>query len=281
MINSRGTPVEYRDSIILMIMRKMLLIAVCCSAVQGALAESINVAVAANFVSTFKLLAADFEVSSGHTLKISSGSSGRFYAQIKNGAPFYVFFSADQSTPQRLEAEGLVVAGSRLTYAVGALALWSANPRLVVDGVLDGAQVLHGGDFNKLALANPRLAPYGVAALEVLTALGLREANRNKWVQGENIAQTYQFVSTGNADVGFVALSQVSQISKLSQTREAEAVRGAAWLVPAELYQPIMQDAVLLRRGETSQAAHALLRYVRGAEARVIIEANGYRWPAP
>ena len=278
-----------------MMMRKMLLIAVCCSAVQGALAESINVAVAANFVSTFKLLKIQFEASSGHTLKISSGSSGRFYAQIKNGAPFHVFFSADQSTPQSLEAEGLVVAGSRLTYAVGALALWSANPALVVDGVLDGAQVLQAGDFNKLALANPRLAPYGVAALEVLTALGLLEATRSKWVQGENIAQTYQFVSTGNADLGFVALSQIrsqirsqiSQASKLSQIKSklsqmgGEVVLGAAWLVPAELYQPIMQDAGLLRRGETSQAAHALLRYVRGAEARVIIEANGYRWPAP
>jgi len=255
-----------------MIIRKMLLIAVCCSAVQGALAESINVAVAANFVSTLTLLKAQFEASSGHTLKISSGSSGRFYAQIKNGAPFHVFFSADQSTPQRLEAEGLVVAGSRLTYAIGALVLWSANPELVVDGVLNGAQVLQGGGFNKLALANPRLAPYGVAALEVLTALGLRDATRSKWVQGENIAQTYQFVSTGNADVGFVALSQM---------REGETLHGAAWLIPAELYQPIMQDAGLLRRGETSQAAQALLRYVRGAEARVIIEANGYRRPVP
>jgi molybdate transport system substrate-binding protein len=264
-----------------MIMRKMLLVAVCCRAVQGALAESINVAVAANFVSTFTLLKTQFEASSGHTLKISSGSSGRFYAQIKNGAPFHVFFSADQSTPQRLEAEGLVVAGSRLTYAVGALALWSANPALVVDGVLDGAQVLQGGDFNKLALANPRLAPYGVAALDVLTALGLLEATRSKWVQGENIAQTYQFVSTGNADIGFVALSQISQIRPLSQIREDEVLLGAAWLIPAELYRPIMQDAGLLRRGETSQAAQALLRYVRGAEARVIIEANGYRWPAP
>jgi molybdate transport system substrate-binding protein len=260
-----------------MIIRKMLLVAVCCSAVQGALAESVNVAVAANFVSTFTLLKAQFEASSGHTLKISSGSSGRFYAQIKNGAPFHVFFSADQSTPQRLEAEGLVVAGSRLTYAVGALVLWSANPGLVVDGVLDGAQVLQGGEFNKLALANPRLAPYGVAALDVLTALALREATRSRWVQGENIAQTYQFVSTGNADVGFVALSQI----RLSQLREGEAMRGAAWLIPAELYRPIMQDAGLLRRGETNQAAQALLRYVRGAEARVIIEANGYRWPAP
>jgi molybdate transport system substrate-binding protein len=243
-----------------MIIRKMLLVAVCCSAVQGALAESVNVAVAANFVSTFTLLKAQFEASSGHTLKISSGSSGRFYAQIKNGAPFHVFFSADQSTPQRLEAEGLVVAGSRLTYAVGALVLWSANPGLVVDGVLDGAQVLQGGEFNKLALANPRLAPYGVAALDVLTALALREATRSRWVQGETLAQT--------------------QI-RLSQLREGEAMRGAAWLIPAELYRPIMQDAGLLRRGETNQAAQALLRYVRGAEARVIIEANGYRWPAP
>jgi molybdate transport system substrate-binding protein len=268
-----------------MMMRKMLLIAVCCSAVQGALAESINVAVAANFVSTFKLLKIQFEASSGHTLKISSGSSGRFYAQIKNGAPFHVFFSADQSTPQSLEAEGLVVAGSRLTYAVGALALWSANPALVVDGVLDGAQVLQAGDFNKLALANPRLAPYGVAALEVLTALGLLEATRSKWVQGENIAQTYQFVSTRNADLGFVALSQIVQVSQTSKLSQIESklsqIGGAAWLVPAELYRPIMQDAGLLRRGETSQGAQALLRYVRGAEARVIIEANGYRWPAP
>lgn len=251
-----------------MIARRILLIAVCWSAAQGVLAEDINVAVAANFVGALKALKSSFEQTSTHKLKVSSGSSGRFYAQIKNGAPFHVFFSADQVTPRRLEAEGLAVPGSRFTYAVGALALWSANPERVVDG----AQALLRGDFNKLALANPRLAPYGVAAIDVLTRLGLREATMSKWVQGENIAQTYQFVSTGNADLGFVAASQISAPGR--------AMQGSAWRIPTELYRPIMQDAVLLRRGETSPAALALLRFVRSSEARAIIEAHGYVLPA-
>jgi molybdate transport system substrate-binding protein len=276
-LNSRGClnrPMQ-RLNTILMTLRKMLLIVVCWTAAQGVLAkeraveiaETINVAVAANFVSTFKALKSTFEHTSGHTLRVSSGSSGRFYAQIKNGAPFDVFFSADQTTPARLEVEELAVAGSRFTYAVGALALWSANPDLVVDG----AQVLRRGEFNKLALANPRLAPYGAAAIDVLTHLGLREATMSQWVQGENIAQTYQFVSTGNADLGFVALSQISA--------QGQSEQGSAWRIPAELHQPILQDAVLLRRGQTSQAAQALLHFMRSSEARAIIEANGYAWP--
>jgi len=240
----------------------MLFIAVCWSVAHGVLAEDINVAVAANFMGAFNVLKPTFEQASGHRLRVSSGSSGRFYAQIKNGAPFHVLFSADQATPARLEVEELTVAGSRFTYAIGALALWSANPELVVDG----AQVLRRGDFNKLALANPRLAPYGVAAIEVLTNLGLREATESKWVQGENIAQTFQFVSTGNADLGFVALSQIGG-------------QGSMWIIPSEFYQPIRQDAVLLRRGQTSQAAQDLLRFVRSSEAKAIIETHGYGWP--
>jgi molybdate transport system substrate-binding protein len=251
-----------------MIHRNLLFVAACWGASSSVQAEDLNIAVAANFVSTFTELRASFEQSSGHRLRVSAGSSGRFYAQIKNGAPFDLFFSADQTKPQRLEAEGLVVPGSRMTYAIGALALWSANPELVTDG----AEVLRRGEFNKLALANPRLAPYGVAAVEVLTQLGLREATQGKWVQGENIAQTYQFVSTGNAELGFVALSQI--------TTAGQPMPGSAWLIPAQLYQPIKQDVVLLRRGQASVAAQALLAYVQSAAAQEIIEAHGYIWPA-
>jgi molybdate transport system substrate-binding protein len=256
-----------------MILQRMLFVAVCWGAAHVSFAEDINVAVAANFVGTLKALKTPFEEASGHRLKVSSGSSGRFYAQIKNGAPFHVFFSADQVTPKRLEADGFVVAGSRFTYAVGALALWSANPELIIDG----AQVLRRGEFNKLALANPKLAPYGVAAIDVLTRLGLREATRGKWVQGENIAQTYQFVSTGNAELGFVALSQINTQGQANQGR---AMQGSTWLIPTELYRPIMQDAVLLRRGQANQAARALLRFVRSSKARATIEAHGYRQSA-
>lgn len=231
---------------------------------QSALAEEIKVAVASNFTAAMNDIVAEFEQHSGHKVLLSFGSSGKFYAQIKNGAPFQAFFSADQAKPAALEEDGLVVAHSRFTYAVGALALWSSKPGLVDDK----AGILKRGNFNKLALANPRLAPYGLAAVEVLESLQLKNAIEPKWVQGENIAQTWQFVSTGNADIGFVALSQIMS--------EGKIVEGSAWVVPADLHSSIKQDAVLLRKGANSEAAVALLNFVRGEQARKIIEAYGY-----
>ncbi|MGL6161847.1 molybdate ABC transporter substrate-binding protein [Microbulbifer sp.] len=232
-------------------------------------AEELMVAVASNFTAAMKEIAAEFEKTSGHRVKLASGSSGKFYAQIKNGAPFQAFFSADTAKPAALETAGLAVPGSRFTYAVGSLALWSADPSLVDDR----ASVLREGHFRKLALANPKLAPYGKAAVEVLRNLDLEEATRSRWVQGENIAQTYQFVATGNADLGFVALSQIVRGGQLKE--------GSAWTVPGDLYSPIRQDAVLLQRGADSKGAVEFLHFLRGDKARAIIESYGYRFPEP
>lgn len=223
-------------------------------------AEQLTVAVASNFAAPMREIAAAFERESGHGLRLAFGSSGKFYAQIQHGAPFDIFFSADRTKPQALEEAGLAVAGSRFTYAVGRLALWSRDAKLV----RGGPQVLEEGGFNKLALANPRLAPYGAAAVQVLRNLGLEEVTKPHWVRGENIAQTYQFVASGNAALGFVALSQIS------------GGGGSAWIVPGNLHDPIRQDAVLLKRGAKSAAARALLRFVRGARAAAIIESYSY-----
>lgn len=227
-------------------------------------AEEISVAVAANFASPMKQIVQEFEALSGHRIKISFGASGKFYAQIRNGAPFDLFFSADQDKPSALENDRLVVPDSRFTYAVGSLVLWSAKP-----GFLDkGAEVLKSGQFNKLALANPKHAPYGVAALEVLHKLGLAEQSRRKWVMGENIAQTFQFVESGNADLGFVALAQVLEQGKIQY--------GSGWVVPPEFHSPIRQDLVMLRQGETNPAARDLLNFMRSARVAAIIESFGY-----
>ncbi|GGX48847.1 molybdate-binding periplasmic protein ModA [Saccharospirillum salsuginis] len=231
-------------------------------------ADTLTVAVASNFTAPMNDIAAAFEQATGHTVQLAFGSSGKFFAQIRNGAPFEVFFSADQAKPRALEEQGSIVPGSRFTYAVGALALWSSRE----DVPVDNAEVLRRGNFNKLALANLRLAPYGAAAVEVLDALELTEATRPHWVQGENIAQTYQFVRTGNAAVGFVALSQVMS--------DGAVRHGSAWIVPGHLHPPIRQDVVLLPRGEGNEAARAFLDYVRGESARAIIESYGYTVPA-
>lgn len=230
----------------------------------SAAAESAHVAVAANFAGTAKALAEQFARGSGHRLELSSGSTGKFYAQIRNGAPFDVFLSADESTPQRLENEKLAVAGSRFTYATGRLALWSAQPALVDER----GDVLRKGRFNRLAIANPKLAPYGAAAQETLEKLGLWGELRVKLVQGENIAQTFQFVSSGNAELGFVALSQLRDRGK-----EAS---GSFWLVPASLHSPLKQDAVLLVRAVRNPAARGFLGYLRSAPARDLIRSYGY-----
>lgn len=228
-------------------------------------ADEVQVAVAANFTEPMKKIAAEFEKTSGHKVQLSSGATGKFYAQIKAGAPFEVLLAADDETPIKLEQEGAAVAGSHFTYAIGKLVLWSAK-----DGVVDDkGEVLKKGDFDHLALANPKLAPYGAAGMETLKALGVEAAVAPKLVQGENIAQTYQFVSTGNAVLGFVALSQViGDNGKLKS--------GSAWVVPEKYYTPIRQDAVLLDKGKDKAAAQALLKYLKGDVARNVIRTYGY-----
>lgn len=228
-------------------------------------AGEVSVAVAANFTAPMQKIAAAFEQDTGHKAQLAFGSTGKFYAQIKNGAPFQMLLSADDETPAKLEREGLAQAGSRFTYAVGALVLWSARP-----GFVDaGGEVLRRGDFRKIALANPRLAPYGQAAMETLVALGLQDSLAPRFVLGENIAQTYQFVSTGNAELGFVALSQVMQDGRIAG--------GSAWRVPESLHKPIRQDAVILAPGRGNAAAEALAQYLQGGKARAIIRAYGYQ----
>jgi len=246
-------------------MNRIASLAFVCLLFSGVLqAAEIHVAVAANFTAPMKQIGAAFEKETGHKLALSFGSTGKFYAQIKNGAPFDVLFAADEATPARLEQEGQGVAGTRFTYAIGKLALWSKQPGFVDDK----GDVLRKGQFDRIALANPKLAPYGVAAMEVLQKLGLATTLGSKLVQGENISQTYQFVATQNAPLGFVALSQVFAKGRVTE--------GSAWLVPQNLYKPIRQDALMLAQGRDNPAAIALLRYARGATARGIIQAYGY-----
>ncbi len=236
-----------------------------CLVWQEAVAAEVQVAVAANFAEPMQKIADAFERDTGHKALLAFGSTGNFYAQIKNGAPFEVLLSADAETPARLEKEGLGVPGTRFTYAIGTLVLWSPK-----SGVVDAhGQVLKKGAFAHIALANPRLAPYGAAALEVLSKLGIYTALEPKLVLGEDVAQAYQFVASGNADLGFVALSQVLRDGKIS--------KGSAWIVPAALYTPIRQDAVILAGGENNAAALALMNYMKQKKARVIIKAYGYR----
>lgn len=227
-------------------------------------ADETQVAVAANFTAPMKRIAADFEKASGHKVALSFGATGKFYAQIRNGAPFDILLAADDEAPAKLEKEGFGVGGSRFTYAIGKLVLWSARSGYVDDQ----GGVLKKGGFAHIALANPKLAPYGAAAVEVMTKLGLLSALEPRFVQGENIAQTYQFVSTGNAELGFVALSQVYEDGKLS--------RGSGWIVPSAMHAPIRQDAVLLSRGKDNPAAAALLQYLRSDKAKAVIRAYGY-----
>ncbi|HSC85270.1 MAG TPA: molybdate ABC transporter substrate-binding protein [Pseudomonas sp.] len=231
----------------------------------NALAAEVQVAVAANFSAPMQALASDFEKTSGHKLVAAYGATGQFYAQISNGAPFDVFLAADDSTPAKLESAGASVPGSRFTYAIGALALWSAKA-----GYVDAkGEVLRQNRFQHLAIANPKTAPYGLAATQVLAKLELSQALAGKLVEGQNIAQTQQFVASGNAELGFVALSQIYKDGKISS--------GSAWLVPAELHEPIRQDALLLNKGKDNPAARALLDYLRSAKAAAVIKSYGYQ----
>lgn len=242
------------------------IVAVAYMAAHSAHADQVSVAVAANFMAPMKKIAEEFEKDTGHKVTMAFGATGKFYAQITNGAPFEVFLSADDETPARLENAAHAVKGSRFTYAIGKLVLWSA----AADYVDRQGEVLAKGNFRHIALANPKTAPYGAAAMETLNQLGLADKVRAKIVQGENIAQTHQFVSTGNAELGFVALSQVYRDGALSG--------GSAWLIPSRYYAPIRQDAVILDRGRSNPGALALMDYLKGGKARAIIQAFGYDW---
>ncbi|OTE97619.1 molybdate ABC transporter substrate-binding protein [Crenothrix sp. D3] len=227
-------------------------------------ADTTLVAVATNFTKPMTDIAEAFEKTTGHSAKLSFGSSGKFVAQIENGAPFEVYLSADDKAPAKLEQSGFAVANSHFTYAIGKLVLWSATANLVdAQG-----EILSKGGFKHLALADPKLAPYGAAALEVLKSKNLLTKLQPLFVQGENIAQTYQFVSTGNAELGFVALSQVIDNGKISS--------GSAWQIPENLYTPLRQEAVLLKKGEDNPAALALMQFLKSPEAKAIISKYGY-----
>jgi len=239
----------------------LLLATACVSAAQ---AGEVQVAVAANFTAPMQKIAAEFEKDTGHKARLAYGSTGKFYAQVRNGAPFGVLLAADDDTPARLEKEGRAVRGTRFTYAIGRLVLWSARA-----GYVDaGGEVLKAGGFRHLAIANPKTAPYGAAAVEVLKKFGLSDALGPKLVQGENIAQAHQFVSTGNAQLGFVALSQVA--------RDGRIASGSGWIVPAHLHAPIRQDALVLAQGKGNPAAAALVDYLKTDKARGIIRSYGY-----
>ncbi len=231
------------------------------AAATPAPAEDVTVAVAANFTEPAKAIAAAFDKATGDTVTLSFGSSGQFYTQIANGAPFEVFLSADADRPTKAEQAGLAVAGTRFTYAVGRLVLWSPTAGLVD---ANGA-VLRGRGFSKLSIADPTAAPYGLAAIQTLKTLGVYDQLKPRIVQGASIAQAFEFVKTGNAELGFVALSQL-----------VGEPGGSRWLVPERDHAPIVQQAVLLKPGRASPGARAFLAFLKGGQARAIIRRFGY-----
>ena len=244
--------------------RRLLALIAALALAGAARADVVQVAVAANFTAPAKALAEVLARTTGHEARLSFGATGAFYTQIRNGAPFDVFLAADDERPLKLEREGDTVPGSRFTYATGQLVLWSARP-----GFVDGqGAVLKGGAFNKLASANPKLAPYGAAAMQTLDKLGLAAALQPKLVTGESIGQTYTFIATGNAELGFVALSQVLEGGKLKA--------GSAWVVPAQYHAPIVQDAVMLKRAAGNPAAQAWIKLLHSAGAKDLIRSYGY-----
>ncbi len=229
-------------------------------------AAEVNVAVAANFTRPMEQIALAFEKTTGHKAIIAYGTVVKFYSQIKNGAPFDVLISSDDETPARLETDGLAIPESRLTYAIGKLVLWSAKP-----GFVDGkGEVLKRGNFRHLAIANPKMAVYGAAAIEAMKKLGVDATLEPKLVLGENITQAHQFVATGNAELGFVALSQIY--------KDGQYAPGSYWLVPQTLYPQLRQDAVVLVRGKGNPAAEALLAYLKSDAAKQVIRAYGYEF---
>ncbi|MES2481950.1 MAG: molybdate ABC transporter substrate-binding protein [Pseudomonadota bacterium] len=243
---------------------RILLLAACLMLPSLLRAAEVSVAVAANFAAPMHQIAQAFERDTGHRAIVALGSTGRFHAQIRQGAPFQLLLAADERTPRLLEQEGLAVPGSRFTYVVGRLVLWSATP-----GRVDAqGEVLRRGGSERLAIADPRLAPYGAAAVEAMQRLGVLQAWQPRLVQGESVGQAFQFVATGNAALGFIALSQLRSLPA--------ATPGSAWVVPATLHTPLRQDAVILRPGQAQPAALALANFLQGDEARAILRAYGY-----
>lgn len=230
----------------------------------GAQAGEALIAVAANFATPLKTLAAEFAKTSAHAIHIAPESTGKLYAQIHHGAPYDVLLAADQTTPQRLASEGHALLDTQFTYGIGKLVLWSPSP----SAIDHQGTALRTSDATHLAIANPKTAPYGSAAVTVLKNLGLFERWQPRFVQGENITQTLQFVSTGNAALGFVALSQVMQNGKFTQ--------GSGWIVDQALYPAIKQDAILLKKGEHNATAKAFLAYLKSPPARKVIQQYGY-----
>jgi molybdate transport system substrate-binding protein len=230
----------------------------------AALADEVQVAVAANFTAPLQQIAPEFEKATGHKIVAAYGSTGKFYAQIRNGAPFEILLAADDETPTKLVKENAAAADSQFTYAKGKLVLWSAK-----DAIVDAkGEVLKKAGFDHIALASPKLAPYGAAAVEAMKALGVYETLAPKFVTAENIGQTYQFIKSGNALLGFVALSQVM--------KDGRIVAGSAWVLPANLYQPIRQNAVILEKGKGKPAAEALMKYLKSDQAKAVIKSYGY-----
>lgn len=227
--------------------------------------EEAVIAVATNFTEVLEILQVEFESGNEHELVIVSGSTGKLYAQIRHGAPFDAFLAADQERPRLLEETGDAISGTRITYAVGRLTLWSPDEGLIAP---DGRETLRKGNYRRLAMANAALAPYGAAARETLDALGVYDQLQNRIITGENIGQAWAMVATGNAELGMVALSYV--LSPRNQ------IMGSRWDVPQNLYAPIRQDAVLLRRARDNAAAAEFLRWIREPQARTIIEKHGY-----
>jgi molybdate transport system substrate-binding protein len=227
-------------------------------------ADDISVATAANFIAPLQMIAALFERDTGHKVMTSYGSTGKFYSQIANGAPFDILLAADDETPAKMEKEGLAVVGTHFTYAVGKLVLWSADTKFVDN---KGA-ILKDGGFKHLSIANPKTAPYGTAAVQAMTKLGLLEKLQPTFVQGDSITQAYQFIATGSAELGFVAYSQVIKDGKIGS--------GSGWFVSPELYDPILQNAVLLIKGKDKPAAQAFLNYLKTEKAKEVIRSFGY-----
>ena len=231
-----------------------------------AAAETVHVAVAANFVEPLKNISEQFEKSTWHKVLITSGSTGKIYAQIKNGAPYDLFLAADVKTPAKLEQENAIVPKSRFTYAIGKLALWSAKP----DYVDNRGDILKKQPFSHIAIASPKLAPYGLAAMQTLEKMGLDKTLQPKIVQGENIGQTHQFIASGNAELGFVALSQIYKDGKVKN--------GSAWIVDTRDYEPIRQDAVMLPKAKDNAAASALMKYLKSDPAHKVLQSYGYAY---
>lgn len=244
--------------------RHILVFAVLATGSLSVRADEVSVAVAANFSAPMQKIAADFEKATGYKAQLVFGSTGKFYAQIKAGAPFQMLLAADDETPARLVKEGDGVAGSRFTYAIGKLVLWSPKPGYVDDK----GEVLKTGSFAHLAIANPKLAPYGLAATETMQALGLSSALQSRLVTAESISQALQFVVSGNAELGFIAYSQIHKDGRL--------IDGSYWIVPSKYHSPIRQDLVVLEKGQGSAAVAALAGYLKSDAAKAVIKSYGY-----